>query len=105
MTCCCLSACDKSDAPCNFIKMHKHPPLHLFTDLFARLSQSARRDMADAEDASQRDLSKLSENDKEGHKTIGDALLQKYMNILDRPGSFVSTSPCVWVQFGKQFGN
>ena len=95
MTCTCLSACDKSEAPCNFIKMHKHPPVHLFTDLFARLSQAAIRDMAAAEAAAQSELSKLSEKDKDGHKKVGDGLLQKYMEILERQGSFVSTSPCV----------
>ena len=70
----------------------------LNNDIFARLSQSALKDMLEAEELM---TTSLAEYERSGSKvdkyildTLGDDLLDKYMNILGRPGSFISRAYC-----------
>ena len=90
----CISACDKSDVCRQFIQCHKHSPLHLHSNLFARLSKSALCDLTAAESSAQKAVDALDESDKHGKQQVGEGLLDSYMQILSRPGSFVSRGIC-----------
>lgn len=94
MTFDCISACDKSDVCRQFIQCHKHRPSHLHSDLFARLSKSALCDITATESSAQKALQDLDESDKHGRQQVGEGLLDTYMQILSRPGSFVSRGTC-----------
>ena len=73
-------ACDKARIPLEFLtKGHCSPPSHVYTNMFARLSQSALLEMAElATQAEQR----LAEGGNAA--TIGDELLESYMQLLSR---------------------
>lgn len=90
----CLHACDKSEVCCGFIKAHTSPPMHLHTNLLARLSRSAVQDLKKAEQDATEAFTSLDPNDKVGKEHLGESLLEQYMSILSRPGSMVSKSFC-----------
>lgn len=71
---------------------HKHRPTHVHDDLFSRLSRSAVEGLNQAEremqDKFKPDLDKASKAE------LGKELLDKYMSILNRPGSMLQKSMC-----------
>ena len=86
-------ACDKASVCQDFIKGHVRRPEHIHTNLFARLSRTAWNDMKAATDRVQQAVA--TAESKEEMDTLGDQLLDTYLTILDRPGSFLSKSFCI----------
>ena len=94
----CLNACDKADAPLAFLRSHREAPLHVHTDLFARLSRAALQELEEAEQTMKDVFVEMEleqeKIDKQVLEASGDELLAKYMQVLNRPGAMVSKSFC-----------
>lgn len=90
-----MHACDKSQTCFDFIRAHKHPPIHLHRDIFGRLSQSAVAGLTQAEADAAQALSQMEEpKDKTVVEAVGVELLDAYMRVLHRPGSIMNKAMC-----------
>ena len=89
----CLHACDKDPICCEFIKSHSHGPVHLHDDINGRLSRRTLIDLETSEKWANEELAKTMD-DKSHGKHIGDLLLQRYIEALDRPGAFIDKGFC-----------
>lgn len=88
------AAADISDVCRSFITSHSHPPLHIFGDLFGRLSKSALDGLAQKEELVNEVLQETCEKEKENLQMYGEQLLQAHMDTLSRPGSLLSKAKC-----------
>ena len=73
-------------------------PQHLNRDIFARLSQTALRGLAEAEECAKEKLQALEglqdEDAKLERSEAGDELLNNYMKVLQRPAAMLSKTFC-----------
>ena len=72
---------------------HLHQPQHVHGDVNGRLSRRALKDLTNAEAWAKEQLA-LHGDDKLELKRVGDELLQRYVDALDRPGAFLQKGFC-----------
>ena len=91
----CWQCCDANPRCQEFILSHSHPPVHVFSDLNGRLSQSAIKGLDAVEEQFLPLLKLCAENpDKTFAERVGADMLLAYLEVLDREKSMLSHAFC-----------